>query len=59
MQEKKKLCILDRIKSAEKMTVDKLRTYPGFENYDEKDAKQVIETLECYSSIIVDHLLKR
>jgi hypothetical protein len=59
VQEKKKLCILDRIKSAEKMTVDKLKTYPGFEKYDEIDAKQVIETLECYSSIVVDHLLKR
>jgi len=41
------------------MTVDKLKTYPGFEKYDEIDAKQVIETLECYSSIVVDHLLKR
>jgi hypothetical protein len=59
VQEKKKLCILDRIKRAEKMTVDKLKTYPGFEHYDEQDAKQVIETLECYCSIVVDHLLKR
>lgn len=41
------------------MTVDKLKTYPGFEHYDEQDAKQVIETLECYCSIVVGHLLKR
>jgi hypothetical protein len=59
VQEKKKVCILDRIKRAEKMTVDKLRAYQGFENCEEEEAKHVIETLECYCSILVDHLTKK
>ena len=41
------------------MTVDKLRAYQGFENCEEEEAKHVIETLECYCSILVDHLTKK
>jgi hypothetical protein len=58
MKKNKDIGILERIKKSEKMTVEKLRTYPGFEDYSREEATHVIETLECYTSILVDHLMK-
>lgn len=56
MKKSKEIGILERVENAEKMTVERLRTYPGFEKYSDEEANNVIDTLECYTSIVVDHL---
>ena len=48
----------NRILNAEKMTPDRLRSFPGFERVDEEEAKHVIETLENYCGIVVKHISK-
>ena len=40
------------------MTPERLRTFPGFEEIKEDEAKHVIETLECFCGIIVKHISK-
>jgi hypothetical protein len=49
---------INRILNAEKMTPDRLRSFPGFEQIDENEAQQIIETLENYCGIIVKHVSK-
>jgi len=49
----------NRIIKSEKMTPDRLKTFPGFENIDESEAKHVIETLECFCGVIVKHISKK
>jgi hypothetical protein len=49
----------NRIINAEKMTPDKLKLFPGFEEIEENQAKQIIETLENYCGIIVKHIAKK
>jgi len=41
------------------MTLDRLKTFPGFEHIDESEAKHVIETLECFCGAIVKHISKK
>ena len=41
------------------MTPERLKTFPGFEEIDEDEAKHVIETLECFCGIIVKHISKK
>jgi len=48
-----------KILKAEKMTPERLRTFPGFEEIKEDEAKHVIETLECFCGIIVKHISKK
>ena len=48
-----------KILKAEKMTPERLKTFPGFEEIDEDEAKHVIETLECFCGIIVKHISKK
>ena len=48
-----------KILKAEKMTPERLRTFPGFEEIKEEEAKHVIETLECFCGIIVKHISKK
>ena len=48
----------NRILNAEKMTPERLRSFPGFEQIDENEAQQIIETLENYCGIIVKHVSK-
>lgn len=57
-ERKSKHDIYNRIVNAEKMTPDKLKSYPGFEDIEENQAKQIIETLENYCGIIVKHIAK-
>ena len=47
-----------RILNAEKMTPERLRSFPGFESVDEEEASHVIETLEKYCGIVVKHISK-
>ncbi|MCI5056054.1 hypothetical protein [Gaetbulibacter jejuensis] len=48
-----------KILKAEKMTPERLRAFPGFEEIKEDEAKHVIETLECFCGIIVKHISKK
>lgn len=48
-----------KILKAEKMTLERLKTFPGFEEIEEEEAKHVIETLECFCGIIVKHISKK
>jgi len=48
-----------KILKAEKMTPERLRTFPGFEEIKEDEAKHVIETLACFCGIIVKHISKK
>ena len=41
------------------MTPERLKTFPGFEEIKEDEAKHVIETLECFCGIIVKHISKK
>lgn len=41
------------------MTLERLRTFPGFEAIKDQEAKNVIETLECFCRIIVKHISKK
>ena len=47
-----------KILNAEKMTPERLRTFPGFEEIDDQQANHVIETLQRYCQIIVKHVSK-
>ena len=47
-----------QIINSEKMTVEKLKTFSGFENISEKQAQHIIETLSCFSDIIINHITK-
>ena len=51
--------ILNKILNAEKMTPDKLRSFPGFEEIKDEEAAHVIETLETFCGVIVKHISKR
>lgn len=46
----------NKIINAERMTPERLRSFPGFEQTDEQEAKHVIRTLENYCEIIVNHI---
>lgn len=48
-----------KILKAEKMTPERLKSFPGFEEIEEDEAKHVIETLECFCGIIVKHISKK
>ncbi len=48
-----------KILKVEKMTPERLKTFPGFEEIKEDEAKHVIETLECFCGIIVKHISKK
>ena len=41
------------------MTPERLKTFPGFEEIDEQEATQIIETLESFCGIVVKHLSKK
>ena len=45
-----------QILKAEKMTPERLKIFPEFEEIEAVKAKDVIETLECFCSIIITHL---
>ena len=59
MQSKQKNDNYQRILNAEKMDPERLKTFPGFENIKEEEAKHIIETLECFCSVIVKHISKK
>jgi len=40
-------------KPQEKMTVERLRTYPGYENISDEEGRNVIQTLETFARIVV------
>lgn len=48
-----------KILKAEKMTTERLKTFPGFEVINEDEAKHIIETLECYCGIVVKQISKK
>jgi hypothetical protein len=48
-----------KILNAQKMTPERLKTFPGFEEIDEQEATQIIETLESFCGIVVKHLSKK
>jgi len=41
------------------MNPERLKTFPGFENIKEEEAEHIIETLECFCSVIVKHISKK
>jgi|GEM_PF-1139598 hypothetical protein len=49
----------NKILNAQKMTPERLQTFPGFEKINEEQAKQIIETLECFCGTIVKHVSKK
>ncbi|WP_149627864.1 hypothetical protein [Aquimarina sp. RZ0] len=50
---KKKKYSVSRI---QKMTIERLKTFKGFETYDDEKAQKVIQELEKYAKIIIRHI---
>lgn len=50
---------LSKILNAEKMTPEKLRSFPGFEKIKDQEAAHIIETLETFCGVIVKHISKK
>ncbi len=48
-----------RVSRIQKMTVERLKTFKGFETYTDKKAKEVIQQLESYAKIIIKHIIKK
>lgn len=38
---------------SEKLTLEKLRSYPGFEEIEEKEAEELIRSIELYCEIAI------
>ncbi len=48
-----------RVSRVQKMTVERLKTFKGFETYTDQKAKEAIQQLENFAKIIIRHITKR
>lgn len=47
------------ISRIQKMTVERLRNFKGFETYNDQKAGKVIQELEKYAKIVIQHMTKK
>ncbi|MEZ4924322.1 MAG: hypothetical protein R2780_14205 [Crocinitomicaceae bacterium] len=38
---------------SQKLTIEKLRSYPGFEEIEEKEAEELIRSIELYCELVI------
>ena len=49
----------EKVSRIQRMTVERLRTFKGFETYTDQKAKETIQQLENFAKIIIRHITKR
>jgi hypothetical protein len=40
-------------KESNKLTIEELKSYPGFENVEKKEAEEIIRNVELYCEIVI------